>query len=231
MMFARKIVTDSKAEMSVTPADTNNRQPSEFKLQKANWIPYPTGFIRFLARFPLLAYRLGLGDLLNTLHLMVLTTRGRKTYEPRHTPIEYRRHGSKIYLVSAWGARPNWYQNVLADPVVTIQLGSKTYSGRGYQVRDTAEALRALHLFRRIAPARYDAVLGRLIEADVNAKTLPDQSGQFTILRLDLVTEAPRLPGLRANLSWLWPVGLFAVFSMGVLLAVLKQRRSPQGDL
>jgi hypothetical protein len=115
---------------------------------------------------------------------------------------------------------------VLANPVVTVQLGSKTFSARGHQVTDTAEALRALHLFRRIAPARYDAVLGRLIEADVNAQTLPDQSGRFTILRLDLATESPRLPGIPANLAWLLPLALFAVFCAVTLLAVMKQRRS-----
>jgi deazaflavin-dependent oxidoreductase (nitroreductase family) len=230
-MFNQKLVTDVVLEMNDDSADGRDGQPTEVELGQANWIPYPTGAVRLLARFPLLMYRLGLGDLLNSLHLMVLTTRGRKSSQPRHTPIEYRRHGRKIYLVSAWGERPNWYQNVLTDPVVTVQLGTKTYSGRGYQVVDKAEALRALSLFRRIAPARYDAVLGRLIEADVSAWTLPDQSRHFTILRLDLVTESPRLPGLAANLAWLLPVSIFAVFSLGMVLAVLRQRRSAQGDL
>ncbi len=230
-MFNPKLVTDVVREMNDESADGRAGQPTEVEPEQANWIPYPTGAVRLLARFPLLMYRLGLGDLLNSIHLMVLTTRGRKTGQPRHTPIEYRRHGRKIYVVSAWGERPNWYQNILADPLVTVQLGSKTHSGRGYQVEDKAEALRALSLFRRIAPARYDAVLGRLIEADVSAWTLPDQSRQFTILRLDLLTEAPRMPGLAANLAWLLPVSLFAVFSVGTLLAVLRLRRSAQGDL
>jgi deazaflavin-dependent oxidoreductase (nitroreductase family) len=197
------------------------------ELETTNWIPYPSGLIRLLARFPLVGYRLGLGNVLNSLHLMVLTTRGRKSGLIRHTPIEYRRHGRKIYLVSAWGARPDWYQNVLANPVATVQLGDKTYRVQGHQVEDTAEALRALSLFRRIAPARYDAVLGRLIEAEVSGKTLPELSGQFTILRLDMLTESPLLPGLAANLAWLWPLGLFAVLSLGVVLAVaIRQRRS-----
>lgn len=230
-MFNRKLVTDIVPEMNDASADFDDGQPTELGLHQTNWIPYPTGFIRFVARFPLLIYRLGLGDLLNSLHLMVLTTRGRKSGQPRHTPIEYRQHGRKIYLVSAWGKRPNWYQNVLVDPLVTVQLGGKTVAARAYQVQDRAEALRALSLFRRIAPARYDAVLGRLIEADVSAWTLPDQSAQFTILRLDVVTEAPRLPGLPANLAWLLPLALFTIFSAATLLAVMRLRRAAQGDL
>ncbi|MEO8611988.1 MAG: nitroreductase family deazaflavin-dependent oxidoreductase [Chloroflexota bacterium] len=227
MGLDKPVVMDSAAEMNGTQADGFDLQPSEIELQVANWIPYPTGLVRLMARFPLVAYRLGLGNLLNSLHLMVLTTRGRKSGQHRHTPIEYRRHGRKIYVISAWGARPNWYQNILADSVVTVQLGDKTYSGRGHQVQDAAEALRALSLFRRIAPARYDAVLGHLIEAEVSGQTLPELSGQFTIVRLDLVTEAPRLAALAANLAWLWPVSLFAILSAGVLLSVaIRQRRS-----
>ena len=227
MVFDEPLVMDSISEMDSKPVGGFDLQPSELEPQTPNWIPYPTGLIRLLARFPLLVYRLGLGGLLNSLHLMVLTTRGRKSGQPRHTPIEYRRHGRKIYLLSAWGIRPDWYQNMLTDPIVTVQLGDKKYSARGHQVQDTAEALRALSLFRRIAPARYDAVLGHLIEAEVSGQTLPELSGQFTIVRLDLLTEAPRLPGLSPNLAWLWPVGLLAIFSAGVLLAgFIRQRRS-----
>jgi deazaflavin-dependent oxidoreductase (nitroreductase family) len=227
MMFDGLQTVDSAPQMDGIETDGFNFQPSEIDLETTNWIPYPTGLIRLLARFPLVGYRLGLGKLLNRLHLMVLTTRGRKSGQPRNTPIEYRRHGRKIYLVSAWGVRPDWYQNILVNPVVTVQLGDKTYSAHGREIDDAAEALRALSLFRRIAPARYDAVLSRLIEAEVSGHTLPELSGQFTILRLDLVSEAPQLPGLTANLTWLWPVGALAVLSVGVFLTVaLRQRRS-----
>ena len=203
-----------------------NQIDSMTEFQTHHWIPYPSGIVRILMRVPLLGYRLGLGNVLNAAHLMVLTTQGRRSGQPRHTPIEYRRHGKKVYLVSAWGTHPHWYQNILAYPLVTIQLGGKTYLARGKQVTDTAEALRALYLFRRIAPARYDAVLGRLIEADVNAQTLPEQSDQFTILRLDITSDAPVLPGLPANLAWLWPITLFAVMGAAVLFGVTKLRRS-----
>jgi deazaflavin-dependent oxidoreductase (nitroreductase family) len=157
---------------------------------------------------------------------MVLTTRGRKSGQPRHTAIEYRRHGKKVYLVSAWGDNPDWYRNILAESQVTVQLGDKSFSGNGQQVTDTAEALRALYLFRRIAPSRYDAVMGRLIDANVNARTLPDYSGQFTIVRLDLNSDSPTLPGVQANLTWLLPLGVFVTLCSAILFAVTKLRRS-----
>src|SRR5689334_14087097 len=92
------------------------------------FIPYPTGVLRLALRMPLTLFRLGLGDLLNALRLLILTTRGRKSAQPRHVAVEYRRHGSKIYMISGWGERPDWYQNMLADPLVTIQLGRHTLS-------------------------------------------------------------------------------------------------------
>jgi deazaflavin-dependent oxidoreductase (nitroreductase family) len=204
----------------------NKKTASVTDIQMQQWFPYPQGFVRWLVRAPLFAYRLGMGNILNAAHLMVLTTRGRKSGQPRHTSIEYRRHGKKVYLISAWGVHPQWYQNILAEPHVTVQLGDKTFSAHGRQVTDTAEALRALYLFRRIAPARYDAVMGRIIDADVNARTLPDYSGQFTILRLDLAADPPPLVGLQANLAWLLPVWLLTALIGAILFGVTKLRRS-----
>lgn len=187
--------------------------------------PYPYGLLRWAMRAPLLAYRTGLGDWMNAIHLMVLTTRGRRSGKPRHAPIEYRRHGSKIYLISVWDERPHWYQNLLADPLATIQLGGQTVSALADPVTDPAEALRALQLFRRVAPSRYDAVLGRLIEEDVNARTLPDVSGQFTIMRLNLISDAPILPSVPRDLVWVWPA-LLALAAL-LLLATFVKRSTP----
>jgi deazaflavin-dependent oxidoreductase (nitroreductase family) len=189
-------------------------------------IPYPAGALKALLRAPLLLYRLGLGDLLNAIHIMVLVTRGRKSGQPRYTPIEYRRHGSKIYLVSGWGARPQWYKNLLDDPLAAVQMGSRLRSVRAQIVTDPAEALRALYLFRRTAPSRYDAVLSFVIESSVNARTLPNLSGQFTIVRLDLTPDEPPLPGISGNLAWLGPLLLVGGVGLAALVIASGRRKS-----
>jgi deazaflavin-dependent oxidoreductase (nitroreductase family) len=223
MINENSVITNVSENIDLSPNELNSTLDG---IQAYQWIPYPTGVVRWLMRMPLLAYRLGLGNVLSAAHLLVLTTRGRKTGRVHHTPIEYRKHGKKVYLVSGWGERPHWYQNVLVEPHVTVQLGGKTFDAVGRQVTDTAEALRALSLFRRVAPARYDAVLGRLIESDVSGKTLPDYSSQFTIMRLDLTADIPSLPGVPINLSWLLPLGLFAALGGAILFAMTKLRRS-----
>lgn len=182
------------------------------------FIPYPTGALRLALRMPLTLFRLGLGDLLNTMRLMVLTTRGRKSGQARHVAIEYRRHGSKIYLISGWGDRPDWYQNLLADPLVTIQLGRSTLSALADKVTDPAESLRAVNLFRRDAPNRYDAVLGKLVDNEISGMKLPDVSAQFTIIRLDIIADEPTLPGLPMDRLWLWPATVIGIVLMVTLL-------------
>ncbi|HEX2905284.1 MAG TPA: nitroreductase family deazaflavin-dependent oxidoreductase [Phototrophicaceae bacterium] len=187
--------------------------------------PYPHGLLRFVLRAPLLFYRLGLGDLLNAAHILVLTTQGRRSGQPRHTPVEYRRHGRKISLVSAWGARTNWCQNLVGNADVTLQLGQRILGAQAQIVTDPAEALRAIHLFRRTAPGRYDTVLSYVIEETVNARTLPNLSGQFTIVRLDLTPEVP-LPGLPVNLAWVWPLSLLVGVAAVGLFTFARLRKT-----
>lgn len=168
---------------------------------------YPTGIVRLLLRLPVFLYRLGLGVLLGPLYLVVLTTRGHRSGLPRFTAIEYREHGRKLYLVSAWGSRPNWFRNLLADPHVTVQHGYRHFPALARVVDDPGEALRVLHLFRRRSPFIYDPVLARLSGRDkINPITLPDITDQFTIVRLDRdPSEALTLPPVGADLAWLLP--------------------------
>jgi deazaflavin-dependent oxidoreductase (nitroreductase family) len=221
-MFATESRDETLTIISARPA---SQQAAMQTITDSYPIPYPTGLLRLLLRLPLLAYRLGLGDWLNAIHLMVLTTRGRKSGKPRSLPIEYRRHGSKIYLISGWGEQPQWYQNLLATPLATVQMGQRTSAVRASVVTDPAEALRALFLFRRTAPARYDAVLSRLIEDTVNARTLPELSNQFTIIRLDLTGEAPPMPGVAASLTWVWPLALVSATALLALAVVARLRQ------
>jgi deazaflavin-dependent oxidoreductase (nitroreductase family) len=185
---------------------------------RPQFIPYPTGVLRLALRMPLTLFRLGLGDLLNSMRLLVLTTRGRKSGQARHVAVEYRRHGSKIYMISGWGERPDWFQNLLTDPLVTIQLGRHTLSALADKVTDPAESLRAVNLFRRDAPTRYDAVLGRLVDDEISGAKLPDVSHQFTIVRLDIIADEPLLAGLAMDRIWVWPAAIIGLVLMVTLL-------------
>ncbi|MCG5431387.1 nitroreductase family deazaflavin-dependent oxidoreductase [Mycobacterium sp. MYCO198283] len=58
----------------------------------------------------------------------VLTTTGRKTGQPRESPLLYLREGNRIVLVASQGGRatnPMWYLNLKANPEVSFQINNE----------------------------------------------------------------------------------------------------------
>jgi deazaflavin-dependent oxidoreductase (nitroreductase family) len=188
-------------------------------------IPYPKGLVGDLVRVPVLLYRLGLGPLVSLLPLLIITTRGRKSGQPRHSVLEYRRHGTKHYVVSAWGRRTQWLQNLLVHPLVTVQKGQDRFGARASLVEDSGEALRVLYLFRKKAPIIYDAVLARLSDREsVNAHNLPDISSQIVIVRLEPVANELTPSALSADLAWTLRLAVVSILAFMVVRLVRQWR-------
>ncbi len=66
---------------------------------------------------------------------LLLTTRGRKTGQPRTAPLLYlpSEDDATFYVIGSRGGRKahaGWYYNILADPEVTITVGGKRLSYR-----------------------------------------------------------------------------------------------------
>ena len=62
--------------------------------------------------------------------LLLLTTTGRKSGQPRTSPIMYLPDGDRLLVfASKAGADtdPAWYLNLLATPQVTVELGAETF--------------------------------------------------------------------------------------------------------
>src|SRR5262245_19273567 len=65
--------------------------------------------------------------------LLLLHTTGRRTGAERVNPVMYLREGDRVYVFGSKGGAPNhpdWYHNLLADPNVTVELGTQTYPAR-----------------------------------------------------------------------------------------------------
>ncbi len=63
--------------------------------------------------------------------LLLLTTTGAKTAQPRTTPLMYVRAGDRLVIMaSAAGAPkdPDWYRNLVAHPEVTVELGNEKFT-------------------------------------------------------------------------------------------------------
>jgi deazaflavin-dependent oxidoreductase (nitroreductase family) len=65
--------------------------------------------------------------------LVLLTTTGRRTGEPRTTPMMFHREGDRVLVIASnVGAprHPDWYLNLVADPEVTVEVGDESGAPR-----------------------------------------------------------------------------------------------------
>jgi proline iminopeptidase len=63
--------------------------------------------------------------------ILLLTTKGRKTGEPRTTPLIYAEDGGKYVIVASKGGapeHPGWYRNIENDPNVELQVKDEVFA-------------------------------------------------------------------------------------------------------
>lgn len=85
----------------------------------------PNRLLKFFLKVPVLLYRLKLGWLLGGRFILINHV-GRKSGKVRKTVVEvvaYDKVGDIYYVASGWGYKSNWYQNLLANPAINIQVG------------------------------------------------------------------------------------------------------------
>ncbi len=73
---------------------------------------------------------------------LVLTTRGRKTGQPRSAPLYYVRRGDRLYIAASFAGRdepPSWYLNLVAHPNVEVDAAGACGAYRA-RVLEPAEA-------------------------------------------------------------------------------------------
>jgi deazaflavin-dependent oxidoreductase (nitroreductase family) len=61
--------------------------------------------------------------------ILLLTTQGRSSGEPRTTPLIHRTDGDRWVVVASKGgapAHPSWYENLLANPDATVEVRAET---------------------------------------------------------------------------------------------------------
>jgi len=88
--------------------------------------------IRVMSKINAFVYRNSGGKLFNTwlrgAPIMLLTTTGRKSGQPRTAPLLFLEDGDNVIIVASQGGmstNPAWYLNLQADPACEIQIGNK----------------------------------------------------------------------------------------------------------
>ena len=79
----------------------------------------------------------------------LLETTGRKSGQPRTTPLDGSKVGNEFWFVSEFGDKSQYVKNIKANPAVRIRLRGKWHSGTAHLVPDDDphERLRSLPQF------------------------------------------------------------------------------------
>jgi F420H(2)-dependent quinone reductase len=99
-------------------------------------------FIKWMAKGNTWIYKVSGGKLGGTFQnapVALLTTTGRKTGEPRVSPLLFLREGNRVILVASRGGsdkHPLWYLNLKANPKVSVQIKDDVLA---LQARDATE--------------------------------------------------------------------------------------------
>ena len=69
--------------------------------------------------------------------VLLLTTRGAKTGKTRVNPMMYLADGDRILVFASKGGaptNPDWYYNLIANPDVTVEVGTETFQAKAIVV-------------------------------------------------------------------------------------------------
>jgi deazaflavin-dependent oxidoreductase (nitroreductase family) len=78
-------------------------------------------------------YRANGGNVQGPNPLLLLTTTGRKSGQPRTNPLAYSTDGDRLVVAATKGGaptNPDWYLNLLANPIATVELGTERFQAR-----------------------------------------------------------------------------------------------------
>jgi deazaflavin-dependent oxidoreductase (nitroreductase family) len=65
--------------------------------------------------------------------MLLLTTTGAKSGQPRVAPLVYTTDGDRLVIIASKGGaptHPDWYHNIVANPEITVEVGDERFPAR-----------------------------------------------------------------------------------------------------
>ncbi len=195
-----------------------------YQQQASGLMTYPSKgtFNRIFFKTPLVLWRMGLGPLMGQ-SILVLTTQGRKSGRARHTALSYIVHEGKVYLAPGWPERSDWYKNLQANPLVTVQLGEGYYYARTRKVTDEAEFTAVAKELLQFGDSHSKPWL-KSLGIEPTLEDLRAKRDRISLLALDWSNESGP-EALEQDLKWLWGVIGISYF-VGWLMGRISARRN-----
>ncbi|MFN8479361.1 MAG: nitroreductase family deazaflavin-dependent oxidoreductase [Kouleothrix sp.] len=78
-------------------------------------------------------------------NMLLLHTIGAKSGQARINPLVYANDGDRMIIIASKGgapSNPDWYYNLLANPVVTVEVGSEQFQARATAITEEPERSR-----------------------------------------------------------------------------------------
>jgi deazaflavin-dependent oxidoreductase (nitroreductase family) len=171
---------------------------------------------RYLNRFMVLMWRLGLGQFINIWpegsgRIMVITTTGRKSGLKRRTPVNYAIQDGELYCMAGFGSGSDWYRNMRSNPKIEVWMPDSWWSA---EVEEVANSPQRLPLIRQIIIN--SGFAGRLFGIDahtISDAALEKVTAPYVLLHLRR-TAARTGPGGPNDLAWIWPAATFMLLMM-----------------
>lgn len=86
--------------------------------------------------------------------MLLLTMTGAKTGRTLVRPLCYSRDGDRIVVIASYGGAPHnppWYYNLVANPIVTVEVGTDKFRARAAQVSGS-ERTRLFYAAAKLMP-------------------------------------------------------------------------------
>jgi len=116
-------------------------------------------FLKAFIRVHIGLYKLLKGRGIIGKHTILVTTIGRKSGQPRTRPLYATKDGNDYIVLASFGGapqHPDWYQNLQANPQVTVQDRNRTLSTIASTVDDEADRERLWSKMTTIYPTYND---------------------------------------------------------------------------
>ena len=87
--------------------------------------------------------------------LLLLTTTGARSGQTRVNPLAYTRDGDRLVVIASKGGaptHPDWYHNIIAHPLVTVEVGPERFQARA-RIAEGAERDRLYAAQAQMMPA------------------------------------------------------------------------------
>jgi deazaflavin-dependent oxidoreductase (nitroreductase family) len=103
-------------------------------------------------------------------NMILLHTTGAKSGQPRINPLVYTTDGDRFVIIASKGgadSNPDWYYNLLANPLATVEVGSEQFQVRATAITEEPERSRlyAKMVEHRAGFAEYEQKTSRKIPA------------------------------------------------------------------